>query len=99
VTPYDPSERFGAGNYPNQHKGGDGLIKWTKKNRSVTNTDVVFWYTMGHTHIPRPEDYPVMPASYIGFLLKPAGFFNMNPANDLPPSPKAEKNGNGSCCH
>jgi primary-amine oxidase len=50
---------------------------------------------MGHTHIPRPEDYPVMPTAYIGFLLKPAGFFNMNPANDLPPSAKQEK----SCCH
>jgi primary-amine oxidase len=98
VTPYDPDEKFGGGNYPNQHKGGDGLIKWTRQNRSVTNTDIVFWYTMGHTHIPRPEDYPVMPASYIGFMLKPVGFFTMNPANDLPPSPKAAKNGNGSCC-
>jgi len=99
VTPFAPDERFGAGNYPNQHKGGDGLIKWTKKNRSVANTDIVFWYTMGHTHIPRPEDYPVMPVSYIGFLLKPLGFFTMNPANDLPPSPKAATNSNGSCCH
>jgi primary-amine oxidase len=96
VTPYDETERFAAGNYPNQHKGGEGLIKWTKKNRSVANTDIVFWYTMGHTHLPRPEDYPVMPASYIGFLLKPAGFFSMNPANDLPP---AVKNGaSKSCC-
>ena len=32
------------------------------------------------------EDYPVMPTAYIGFLLKPNGFFDMNPANDLPPS-------------
>jgi primary-amine oxidase len=47
----------------------------------------VLWYTFGHTHIPRPEDYPVMPAAYIGFLLKPYGFFEANPANDLPPSP------------
>jgi primary-amine oxidase len=39
-----------------------------------------------------------MPAAYIGFLLKPNGFFNANPANDLPPSPsKAAKQ--GSCCH
>ena len=28
-----------------------------------------------------------MPAAYIGFLLKPSGFFNLNPANDVPPSP------------
>ena len=63
-----------------------------------TNTDVVFWYTFGHTHIPRPEDYPVMPTAYIGFMLKPNGFFTMNPANDVPPSPKAAK-AKGSCCH
>ena len=102
VTPYNESEMFAAGPYPNQSRGGDGLISWTEKNRSVKDTDIVFWYTMGHTHIPRPEDYPVMPAAYIGFLLKPVGFFNENPANDLAPSaPKADhSNGNGkSCCH
>ncbi len=86
VTPFDAKEQFGAGKYPNQNVGGDGLIKWTNKNRKVANTDIVLWYTMGHTHIARPEDYPVMPASYIGFLLKPLGFFAMNPANDVPPS-------------
>jgi len=89
VTPYDENEKHGAGNYPNQNAGGDGLIKWTRKNRRLDNTDVVLWYTMGHTHLPRPEDYPVMPTSYIGFLLKPHGFFNLNPANDVPPSPHA----------
>lgn len=99
VTPYDENELFAAGDYPNQSQGGDGLISWTQKNRPVADTDIVFWYTMGHTHIPRPEDYPVMPAAYIGFLLKPVGFFNENPANDVPPSPvKAETKG-GSCCH
>ena len=66
-------------------------------DRPIENTDLVFWYTMGHTHVPRPEDYPVMPAAYIGFLLKPSGFFHENPANDLPPSPK--KQGESSCCH
>jgi primary-amine oxidase len=95
VTPYREDERYGAGDYPNQSSGGDGLIRWTKEDRPIQSTDVVFWYTMGHTHVPRPEDYPVMPAAYIGFLLKPAGFFNLNPANDVPPSPKQEK----SCCH
>ncbi|MEO6847676.1 MAG: primary-amine oxidase [Chthoniobacterales bacterium] len=99
VTPFDEDEKFGAGNYPNQNKGGDGLIKWTKKNRNVENTDVVFWYTMGHTHIPRPEDYPVMPTAYIGFLLKPHGFFAMNPANDVPPTKSTKSSDkSGSCC-
>ena len=90
-------KRFGAGDYPNQSRGGDGLIKWTEADRSVENTDVVLWYTFGHTHIPRPEDYPVMPTAYIGFLLKPNGFFDMNPANDVPPS--AKKQAKGGCCH
>ena len=107
VTPFDPAENYAAGDYPNQSTGGDGLVKWTAKDRPLENTDVVFWYTFGHTHVPRPEDYPVMPAAYTGFLLKPNGFFAMNPANDLPPSaPKSAAKGlpvaaaaKGDCCH
>lgn len=97
VTPYRDDECFAAGDYPNQSRGGDGLPSWTEQDRSIENADVVFWYTFGHTHIPRPEDYPVMPTAYIGFLLKPNGFFRCNPGNDVPASPKkvAEK----SCCH
>jgi primary-amine oxidase len=87
VTPYRDEERYAAGDYPNQSMGGDGLPKWTVDDRPIANTDVVFWYTFGHTHVPRPEDYPVMPTAYIGFLLKPNGFFDENPANDVPPSP------------
>jgi primary-amine oxidase len=87
VTPFHESENYAAGDYPNQSIGGDGLIRWTEQDRPIENTDVVFWYTFGHTHLPRPEDYPVMPTAYIGFLLKPSGFFNINPANDVPPSP------------
>ena len=97
VTPYRDDECFAAGDYPNQSRGGDGLPSWTEQDRSIENADVVFWYTFGHTHIPRPEDYPVMPTAYIGFLLKPNGFFRCNPGNDVPAAPKkvAEK----SCCH
>ena len=29
VTPYAPDERRAAGEYPNQHAGGDGLPRWT----------------------------------------------------------------------
>ncbi len=97
VTPFDAGEKYAAGDYPNQSTGGDGLVKWTEKDRSIENTNVVFWYTFGHTHVPRPEDYPVMPAASIGFLLKPNGFFTMNPANDLP-APKAVA-AKGDCCH
>lgn len=99
VTPFDENENYAAGNYPNQSQGGDGLIRWTQQDRNTSNTDIVFWYTMGHTHIPRPEDYPVMPTAYIGFLLKPLGFFNENPANDVPPSPSKAKANGKPCCH
>jgi primary-amine oxidase len=86
VTPYHPDERYAAGNYPNQHAGGEGLPKWTQADRPIDNTDVVVWYTFGHHHIPRPEDWPVMPVAYSGFTLKPVGFFTANPAMDVPPS-------------
>jgi primary-amine oxidase len=98
VTPFDEAERFAAGDYPNQSRGGGGLARWTERDRPVENTEVVFWYTFGHTHIPRPEDYPVMPVAFPGFLLKPIGFFALNPANDLPPPPK-KAGAKGGCCH
>ena len=86
VTPYDPNEKYAAGDYPNQHPGGAGLPDWTRANRRIENTDTVVWYTFGGHHLPRLEDWPVMPVSYIGFTLKPQGFFDMNPALDVPPS-------------
>ena len=48
---------------------------------------MVVWYSFGVTHLPRPEDWPVMPVEYTGFLLVPYGFFERNPALDVPPSP------------
>jgi Cu2+-containing amine oxidase len=36
------------------------------------------------THIPRPEEWPVMPTTRIGFKLLPSGFFEANPALDVP---------------
>jgi primary-amine oxidase len=84
VTPYRPQEMYAGGDYPNQSHGGDGLIKWTAANRSIDNQDVVLWYTMGVTHNPRPEDWPVMPVHAAGFRLIPWGFFAKNPAMDLP---------------
>ncbi|MGZ6999875.1 MAG: copper amine oxidase, partial [Acidimicrobiia bacterium] len=86
VTPYRPDERRAAGDYPNQHAGGDGLPSWTAQDRSLVDTDVVVWYSFGVTHFVRPEDWPVMPVEYTGFLLSPFGFFDRNPALDVPPS-------------
>ncbi|HYT91739.1 MAG TPA: primary-amine oxidase [Gemmataceae bacterium] len=85
VTPYRAEERYPAGDYPNQHPGGEGLPRWTAANRKVANTDIVVWYVFSHMHVPRPEDWPVMPVSSIGFFLRPDGFFTRNPALDVPP--------------
>jgi primary-amine oxidase len=84
VTPYEPEERRAAGEYPNQHTGGDGLPHWTAQDRPIAGTDVVVWYTFGVTHFVRPEDWPVMPVEYTGFTLMPFGFFDRNPALDVP---------------
>ena len=59
----------------------------------MVDTDIVVRYTMGAHHVVRPEDWPVMPASMIGFQLKPSGFFDGNPALDVPPSMS------GHACH
>jgi primary-amine oxidase len=95
VTPYHPEERYPAGDYPNQHAGGAGLPEWTRANRPIENTDVVVWYTMNAHHVPRLEDWPVMPVTRIGFMLKPVGFFDRNPALDVP----AHSNNHGHCDH
>ena len=84
VTPYDPSQRYAAGIYPNQSKGGGGLPAWTKANRPIQKTDVVLWYTLGFHHVVRAEDWPVLPTGWHGFELRPFDFFRRNPALDLP---------------
>ena len=87
VTPYNANELFAAGDYPTVSTEGDGLPKWTAANRSVANTDVVAWLTMGFHHVPRPEDWPIMPVAWHSFEIRPVGFFSRNPSIDLPRTP------------
>jgi primary-amine oxidase len=84
VTAYDPSQMFPAGDYPNQHPGGDGVVAYAADDRPLENKDVVLWHTFVAHHVARPEDWPVMPVTYVGFHLKPWGFFVGNPALDVP---------------
>lgn len=84
VTAFHPDEMNASGPYPNQHPGGDGLPKWTADNAPIVGKDVVLWYTVGLTHVPRPEEWPIMPAAGVGFKLVPAAFFTRNPALDVP---------------
>ncbi len=79
VTPYRPAELYAAGTYPNQSRGSDGLPSFTGANEPIIDKDVVLWYVMGITHLPRPEDWPIMPVHVAGFKLVPTGYFDANP--------------------
>jgi primary-amine oxidase len=86
VTPYREDERWPCGDFPNLSSRDEGLPVWTAADRPIENTDVVLWYVFGIHHITRPEDWPVMPTDAVSFWLKPFGFFDRNPALDVPPS-------------
>ena len=84
VTAYNSGELYATGDYPNQAAGGQGLPEFAARERNLTDTDVVLWFTFGTNHVVRPEDWPVMPVHPVGFKLLPAGFFVGNPALDNP---------------
>jgi len=86
VTRNAQHERYPAGDYPFQHDGGAGIPEWIAADRDIENEDVVVWYVFGTNHIPRIEDWPVMPVERAGFHLKPSGFFARSPAMDVAPS-------------
>src|SRR4029077_5688989 len=80
VTDYDPAELYAAGPYPNQSRGGDGLPAYAARHRPVENADIVLWATLGFHHVPRPEDWPVLPTMWHSLSLVPYGFFDRNPS-------------------
>lgn len=85
VSAFKPGELFAAGDYPNQSKGGEGLPAYVGDKESVEGNDLVLWYTVGFHHVPRAEDWPIMPTRWHEFTLRPFNFFNENPAIDLAP--------------
>ncbi|ODT47138.1 primary-amine oxidase [Devosia sp. 63-57] len=102
VTPYAPEERFASGDYPNQHGGECGLPVYVRQKRSIVNQDIVLWHSFGHTHVCKPEDFPIMPVEYAGFTLKPNNFFMTSPAMTIPPATKGHHSRSGggeACCH
>ena len=84
TTQYAADELYPAGWFPNQHSGGAGLPEWTRGNRNIKNEDIVVWYSLNYHHLPRPEDWPVQPVVYAGLHWMPVGFFDENPAMDVP---------------
>ena len=82
VTAYDPSELYAAGPFPNQSASSDGLPAYAARRRPIVKTDIVLWYTLGFHHLPRPEDWPVLPTMWHSLSLVPVGFYDHNPAID-----------------
>jgi primary-amine oxidase len=82
VTKYHPEQLYAAGKYPNQAPADyqDHLSEYAKKNENIYKEDVVLWYSLGFTHITRPEDYPIMPAGKVAVNFRPVGFFQKSPA-------------------
>ncbi|MGV9541474.1 primary-amine oxidase [Nocardia beijingensis] len=98
VTRYSPEERYAAGDFVNQHHGGAGLPGYVAADRPLDGEDLVVWHSFGLTHFPRPEDWPIMPVDYAGFVLKPHGFFDRNPALDVPATTSAHCR-EAAACH
>ena len=94
ATPFHKEEMSAAGPYTVMHSGEGGLDDITSSNRDISECDLVTWHTFGVTHVPRPEDWPVMPVEYCGFHLIPVGFFDQNPTINLPPTCKGESKSN-----
>lgn len=81
VTPYREGQLFADGRYPNQpsQSYGDTLYHFANAD-SIYDRDIVVWYSLGETHVPRPEDYPLMDDATLSVLFRPDGFFETNPA-------------------
>ncbi|ODM87556.1 Copper amine oxidase 1 [Orchesella cincta] len=89
VTPYHDDQMFPGGYYLNN----SGLPEWVGRdeNANIENTDVVLWHNFGLSHVPRVEDFPVMPEEHVSIMLKPYNFFKENPALDVRAPPLRSK--------
>ena len=100
VTRNHERERWPAGEYPTQSTTDvGGMSDWIADDEPLENTDIVLWYVFGIHHVPRVEDWPVMPADTIAFWLKPFGFFDQNPSLDVPPTKAKAAEESGGHCH
>ena len=87
MTAHRDKELYAAGDYTYQSlPDGNDLGSWAERRDKTEDTDIVVWHSISLTHNPRPEDYPVMPCDTMTVSLKPSGFFEQNPALDVPQS-------------
>lgn len=62
----------------------DSIGQWVRGKKDTVDEDILVYVTMGTTHIPRPEDWPVMPVEHLSVTFKPNSFFKVNPSMDVP---------------
>ncbi|KAL3444541.1 copper amine oxidase [Aspergillus insuetus] len=89
VTRHHDDELYAAGEYTYQSLppvGAKGVATWAERGDCTEDADIVVWHSVPLTHNPRVEDYPVMPCDTMTVSLKPSGFFEGNPALDVPQS-------------
>ena len=93
VTQYRDRELYAGGWYTNQSRGGTGVRSWAEREDDIAagpdgseGSDLVVFVQFGINHIPRIEDFPVMPCEKIAVHLKPVNFFERNPGLDIAPS-------------
>ncbi len=88
VTPYRNGELFADGRFPNQAtpRDLDSLYHYAN-HETIYDRDIVIWYSLGETHVPRVEDYPLMSDTTVSVLFRPDGFFRRNPAFGGDPLP------------
>lgn len=86
VTKYRDGELYAGGKYTNQSRGGQGVRAWADRKENVVDEDIVVFVQFGLQHVPRIEDFPVMPCEILRVAMKPVNFFDRNPAIDVPPS-------------
>lgn len=85
MTKYREGEVFAAGKWTNQSQGGEGVRTWAARGEEIDGEPVVF-VQFGINHVPRVEDFPVMPCEIIKVSFKPVNFFERNPGIDVPQS-------------
>ena len=84
VTPYRPEQRYAGGAYPNQSTDDDpDTLARSADDASIYDRDIVVWYSLGMTHFPWPENYPIMSDDRLSVTFRPDGFFVRNPALGL----------------
>ncbi|KAF7321429.1 Amine oxidase [Mycena kentingensis (nom. inval.)] len=70
------SRLWPAGKYVPQTREApeDSIGEWVKQGKRVENEDILAYLCIGTTHIPRPEDWPVMPVEHVNVSFKPQNF-------------------------